>query len=157
MKIYKLHTKQELGISKDKAWQFFSNPGNLPLITPPWLNFKITSELSEKMYPGMIVTYTVSPVLNIPMTWVTEITHVHEPDYFVDEQRFGPYKFWHHRHEFTEIPGGVSVEDIVPYALPIDPLSRLANELMVKNQLNEIFEFRREYLDKEFGPPSVKK
>lgn len=153
MKIYTLHTKQELGITKKKAWEFFSNPENLPLITPPWLNFKITSELSKEMYPGMIITYTVSPLLNIPMTWVTEITQVDEPNYFIDEQRFGPYKFWHHRHTFTEIKGGVLCEDIVHYALPIDPISRIANELMVKNQLKEIFDFRREYLDKEFGPP----
>ena len=153
MKIYTLHSEQELGITKKKAWEFFSNPANLPLITPPWLNFKITSELSTEMYPGMIITYTVSPLLNIPMTWVTEITQVEEPNYFIDEQRFGPYKFWHHRHTFTEIPGGVLTEDIVHYALPVDPLSRIAHELFVKNQLKEIFDFRREYLDKEFGPP----
>lgn len=153
MKIYRLHTKQELGITKKKAWEFFSNPGNLLLITPQWLNFKITSEPSKEMYPGMIITYTVSPLLNIPLTWVTEITQVNEPDYFIDEQRFGPYKFWHHRHAFTQIPGGVLVEDIVHYALPVDPVSRIAHELFVKNQLTEIFDFRREYLEKEFGPP----
>ena len=90
------------------------------------------------------------------MTWVTEITQVHEPDYFIDEQRFGPYKFWHHHHTFKEIPGGVLAEDIVHYALPVDPVSRIAHELFIKNQLREIFEFRREYLDKEFGPPKRK-
>lgn len=156
MKIYKLHEKQELGITKKEAWEFFSNPGNLPLITPLWLDFSITSEAGSEMYPGMIVTYTVSPFLNFRMKWVTEITHVRKGDYFVDEQRFGPYKFWHHQHKFTEIPGGILVEDLVHYALPLDPISRIANELIVKNQLKEIFRFRREYLGKAFGPPARK-
>ena len=87
------------------------------------------------------------------MEWVTEITHVQEPDYFVDEQRFGPYRFWHHRHKFTDIPTGVLVEDLIHYALPFDPLSRIANELIVKKQLREIFDFRRKYLETKFGPP----
>ncbi|MEM7007555.1 MAG: SRPBCC family protein [Thermodesulfobacteriota bacterium] len=134
-----------------EAWEFFSNPNNLPLITPPSLNLKITSELPDKMYTGMIITYTVAPVMNIPMTWVTEITHVDEPHFFIDEQRFGPYKFWHHQHKFTQIEGGVEATDLVNYALPIDPLSRMANELMVKSQLNEIFDFRSEYLSDRFG------
>ncbi len=151
MKLYKLHKKQELGITKEEAWEFFSNPGNLPLITPPWLDFRITSDENSEMYPGMIVTYTVSPFLNFRMRWVTEITHVKEPEYFVDEQRFGPYKFWHHQHKFTDIPGGVLVEDLVHYALPFDPISRIANELIVKNQLKEIFDFRREYLETTYG------
>ena len=153
MKLYKLHEKQELAISREEAWQFFSNPGNLPLITPPWLDFKITSETGPKMYPGMIITYTVSPFLSLKMTWVTEITHVEEPEFFVDEQRSGPYKIWHHQHRFTEIAGGVLAEDIVHYALPFDPFSRIVRELVVKKQLKEIFQFRREYLEKEFGSP----
>ena len=153
MKVYKLHTKQELGLTNKEAWEFFSNPGNLSLITPPWLDFNITSDINSKMYPGMIVTYTVSPFMNFRMQWVTEITHVREPDYFVDEQRSGPYKFWHHQHKFTGVPEGVLVEDLVHYALPFDPLSRIANELIVKKRLREIFEFRRQYLESAFGPP----
>ena len=85
------------------------------------------------------------------MTWVTEITHVEEPNFFIDEQRFGPYKFWHHQHRFKEIEGGVEATDLVHYALPLDPLGRIANELMVKKQLDQIFKFRSEYLEKEFG------
>lgn len=156
MKIYKLQEKQELGTTKKEAWEFFSNPGNLPLITPPWLDFSITSDVNCEMHPGMIVTYTVSPFLNFRMKWVTEITHIQEGEFFVDEQRFGPYKFWHHQHKFAEIPGGVLVEDLVHYALPLDPLSRLANGLIVKNQLKEIFQYRRQYLNKVFGPPAQK-
>jgi len=151
LKIYTLHTKQELGITKIEAWDFFSNPANLPLITPPWLDFNITSEIDSKMYPGMIVTYMVSPFPKLRVKWVTEITHVKEPEYFVDEQRFGPYKFWHHQHRFKETPGGVLVEDLVHYAIPFDPLGRIVNELVVKKQLREIFEFRRSYLENTFG------
>ncbi len=151
MKIYTLERKQNIAMDMDEAWEFFSNPNNLPLITPPSLNLKITSNLPDKMYTGMIITYTVAPILNIPMTWVTEITHVKEPNFFIDEQRFGPYKFWHHQHKFNEIEGGIEAIDIVNYALPLDPLSRIANELMVKKQLNEIFDFRTDYLEKHFG------
>lgn len=99
----------------------------------------------------MIVTYTVSPFAKLRVKWVTEITHVREPDYFVDEQRFGPYKFWHHQHKFIEIPGGVRVDDLVHYALPFDPIGRIANALFVKRQLQEIFDFRRRYLEDKFG------
>lgn len=151
MKIYTLERKQKIAMDMAEAWDFFSNPNNLPLITPPSLNLNIKSDLPEKMYTGMIITYTVAPILNIPMTWVTEITHVEEPNFFIDEQRFGPYKFWHHQHKFKEIEGGVEAIDLVHYALPLDPLGRIANELMVKKQLDEIFKFRSKYLEKEFG------
>ena len=151
MKIYKLERKIRLKITMDEAWDFFSNPNNLPVITPPSLNLNINSELPDKMYEGMIITYTVAPILRIPMTWVTEITHVDEPNFFIDEQRFGPYKFWHHQHEFKEIDGGVEASDLVHYALPLDPLGRIANELIIKKQLNEIFNFRSEYLYERFG------
>ncbi len=151
MKIYTLERKQNIAMDIDEAWEFFSNPNNLSLITPPSLNLKITSKLPDKMYTGMIITYTVAPMLNIPMTWVTEITHVEEPNFFIDEQRFGPYKFWHHQHRFNEIDDGIEAIDIVNYALPLDPLGRIANELIVKKQLNEIFEFRSDYLEKRFG------
>jgi len=151
MKIFSLERKLNLKMDISKAWDFFSNPNNLPLITPPSLKLNITSELPDKMYTGMIITYTVAPLLNIPMTWVTEITHVEEPNFFVDEQRFGPYKFWHHEHRFKVIEGGAEITDLVHYALPLDPLSRIANSLIVKKQLDEIFDFRSEYLEKRFG------
>lgn len=151
MKIYTLERKQNVAMNIRDAWDFFSNPNNLALITPPSLNLKITSELPERMYTGMIITYTVAPIMNMPMTWVTEITHVEEPNFFIDEQRFGPYKFWHHKHMFKEIEGGIEATDLVHYALPLDPLGRIANELVVKKQLNEIFDFRSEYLESRFG------
>lgn len=151
MKIYSLERTIKLKMSMEESWDFFSNPNNLPLITPPSLNLNITSELPDKMYTGMIITYTVAPMFNIPMTWVTEITHVDEPNFFIDEQRFGPYKFWHHQHKFKEMDGGVEATDLVHYALPLDPLGRIANSLIVTKQLNEIFDFRSEYLRNRFG------
>lgn len=134
-----------------EAWNFFSNPKNLPLITPPSLKLNITSEVPERMYTGMIITYTVDPLLNLPITWVTEITHVDKPDIFIDEQRFGPYKFWHHQHKFKEIEGGIEATDLIHYVLPLDPLSRIADELIVKKQLADIFDYKSVYLENEFG------
>ena len=151
MKIYSLERKQNLGMTICEAWNFFSNPNNLPLITPPSLKLNITSELPDRMYTGMIITYTVAPLLNLPVTWVTEITHVDKPGIFIDEQRFGPYKFWHHQHKFKEIEGGIEATDLIHYALPLDPLSRIADELIVKKQLADIFDYRSAYLENEFG------
>ena len=118
MNIYRFESKQKLKISISEAWEFFSNANNLTVITPPWLNFDIQTRVDEKMYAGMIIKYKVKPLLNIPMTWVTEITHVEELKFFVDEQRFGPYKFWHHKHIFNKVDSGVEMVDIVDYMLP---------------------------------------
>jgi len=142
MKIYQLKTIQKLPVSIDFAWDFFSNPKNLAKITPARLNFKIKSELPEKMRQGMIIVYTVRPVMNIPVTWVTEITHVNEPFYFVDEQRFGPYKMWHHEHIFREVDDGIIMEDIVSYALPLGFLGRIAHWFFVSKKVQEIFKYR---------------
>ena len=150
MKIYQLKAKQRLPISIDEAWKFFSDPKNLPKITPPWLNLKVTSDLPEKMYAGMIITYKVYPFAGIPSNWVTEITQVKEKKFFIDEQRFGPYKFWHHQHHFKEVNDGVEMDDIVTYALPFDPLSRPLNNLLVGKKVKGIFEFRKEVLSKFF-------
>jgi len=152
MKIYQLKAFQKLPINIIEAWEFFSNPNNLSVITPEWLNFKVTSKLPDKMYPGMIISYKVHPVLRIPNTWVTEITHVKEPFYFVDEQRFGPYKLWHHQHHFKEIENGVEMSDIVTYALPFDPLSRTINSLLVEKKVKEIFKYREKKLEEIFKP-----
>jgi ligand-binding SRPBCC domain-containing protein len=150
MKIYQIKSKQILPITLDNSWNFFSDPRNLPKITPPWLNLKITSDLPDKMYEGMIITYKVYPFLGIPSNWVTEITQVKEKNFFIDEQRFGPYKFWHHQHHFKQIDDGIEMEDIITYALPLDPLSRPLNSLFVGNKVKEIFKFREEVLNKLF-------
>ncbi len=151
MKIFKFLRKQVLPLTIDEAWNFFSKPNNLLQITPPSLGFTITSDVPPKIYQGMIVTYTVTPIFNYPVEWVTEITHVDEPRFFVDEQRFGPYKFWHHQHLFNEIQDGVEMTDLIHYALPLGPIGRIVNRLFVLKQLNEIFDFRRKYLQDKFG------
>lgn len=152
MKIYQYKTSQKLNISKNNAWEFFSNPANLSKITPPWLGFQVTSSLPEKMYAGLIITYSVKPVLNIAQTWVTEITHVNEPNYFVDEQRFGPYRMWHHEHIFKETSDGkIVMEDIISYAIPFGIFGRIANKFIVSKKISEIFAFRKQILEKMFG------
>ena len=124
--------------------------GRPPGVRVPWLNLMVTSELPDKMYEGMIITYKVYPFLGIPSNWVTEITTVKEKNFFIDEQRFGPYKFWHHQHHFKEIDEGVAMKDIVSYALPLDPLSRPLNNILVGKRVEEIFEFRKEVLNDLF-------
>lgn len=150
MKLHQFKAKQILPISLDKAWSFFSDPGNLSKLTPEYLNFKITTELPNEMYEGMIISYKVHPILGIPVNWVTEITSVKEKNFFIDEQRFGPYKFWHHQHHFNEVDGGLEMIDVISYALPFDPFSRLINKLLVEKKIKGIFDFRQKVLKKIF-------
>jgi len=151
LRIYQFKAKQFLPIKINEAWGFFSNPNNLPKITPPWLNLEVTSQLDNKMYTGMIITYLVRPLLNIPTTWVTEITHVLEPNFFVDEQRFGPYKFWHHQHIFRKAENGTEMEDIVSYAIPLMFAGRWANSLIIARKIKSIFDYRTDVLNKMFS------
>lgn len=151
MKIYTLKFSQVLKTDIHEAWDFFSNPKNLIKITPPHLNFKIGSDVSDEMYPGMIITYKVHPFLKIPLNWITEITHVKKPEFFVDEQRFGPYKFWHHQHKLKEVENGVEVIDLLNYVLPFGILGNLINYTVVSKQLDEIFSFRREILNTKYN------
>ena len=151
-KVYSLKTVQTIPVGLDKAWDFFSNPANLQAITPQNLGFKIISEHhGNEMYAGQVIEYTVRPVLNIPLYWMTEITHVADKKYFVDEQRFGPYSLWHHQHHFKETADGVEMTDIVHYKLPFWFLGDIANTLFVKKQLKEIFDFRYKVVEEMFG------
>jgi ligand-binding SRPBCC domain-containing protein len=131
-----------LPISVAEAWAFFSDPRNLARITPESMNFRITCELPATMYPGLIITYKVSPILGIPLSWVTEITQVKEKEYFIDNQLTGPYKFWNHQHFFKEIPGGVEMTDILHYAAPFGPLGRISEVFFIRKKVREIFEYR---------------
>jgi ligand-binding SRPBCC domain-containing protein len=150
-KVYSLKTVQVLPISLEKAWDFFSSPANLAEITPKNLGFNIISKHhGEKMYAGQIIEYKVSPVLGIPLYWMTEISHVEQHKFFVDEQRFGPYSMWHHQHHFKEVPGGVEMTDIVHYKLPFWFLGDIANSIFVKKQLNDIFDYRFKAVEKIF-------
>ncbi|PLX82799.1 MAG: cell division inhibitor [Desulfuromonas sp.] len=150
MKLYRLHYRQKLPVSLEEAWRFFSDPANLASITPPGLGFVVTSPPQSAMYPGMIISYRIRPLVNIPLAWVTEITHVRQPTYFVDEQRAGPYRFWQHQHHFRAIPGGVEMEDLVHYALPLGLLGNFLQRVAVGRQLEEIFSFRRHTLESLF-------
>ncbi len=151
MKIYQLHSKQLVPISIEKAWDFFSDPKNLEVITPTDMKFKTLSGDERSIFAGQIIQYIVTPLLGIPMKWVTEITHVVDKKYFVDEQRFGPYALWHHKHFFKEIEGGVEMEDIVDYKVPFGILGQWMHPILVKPKLNEIFEYRRKKLIELFG------
>ena len=149
--MYQFKTTQKLNISINEAWNFLSNPKNLKDITPEYMRFDIVSGDDEKMFPGQIIEYILTPVFNIPFKWVTEITHVKQKKYFVDEQRFGPYSFWHHKHFIKEVEDGVIMEDIVHYKLPLGIIGRLAHRLFVRNKVEEIFSFRRKKLDSLFN------
>ncbi|ASU35956.1 SRPBCC family protein [Mucilaginibacter xinganensis] len=153
MKTYVLKTELAIPISLDKAWDFFSSPLNLAKITPKEMSFVVTSDYSAdtKMYPGMIITYIISPLLGIKMNWMTEITHVKEGQYFVDEQRFGPYALWHHQHHFKDVEGGVIMTDILNYALPFGIIGRLGNAILVRKQIDQIFEYREKAIKELFG------
>lgn len=150
MKLYRFERAQTLPILLEEAWIFFSNPGNLREITPDSMGFEVTSDLPDRMYAGMVVAYKVRPFPLIPVRWVTEITHVDEPRLFVDEQRFGPYRFWHHQHHFRAVDGGVEMRDVIHYGLWGWPLTGLMN-LMVRRQLGDIFRHRSEVLARRFG------
>lgn len=132
------------------CWQFFSNPQNLPIITPTDLDF-VVLDPEEKIHGGLILRYFVRPLFGVRLSWVTEITHVEKERYFVDEQRFGPYRFWHHQHIFQAIPGGTRMQDIVHYAIPVAPFGRWIMGRTVERQLEKIFDFRREVLASRFG------
>jgi ligand-binding SRPBCC domain-containing protein len=152
MPVYQLIKKQKLPISIDEAWDFISSPKNLKVITPDYMGFDIlTKDIPEKMYPGMIISYIVTPVLSIKTGWVTEITHVKDLEYFVDEQRVGPYSIWHHEHFIEEIEGGVLMTDILTYKPPFGIIGRIANSLFIKNKIDEIFTYRENKLNELFG------
>ena len=151
MKLYQLKSKQFLPISLDEAWLFFSDPRNLKTITPDYLGFEICDGADRPMYQGQIIQYIVTPVLGIKTKWVTEITHVVDRAFFVDEQRFGPYAFWHHKHFLKEVPGGVEMEDIIDYKIPFGLLGQLVHPILVKPKLNEIFNYRTQKLTELFG------
>lgn len=158
MRSYHLSFKQQLPISVTEAWDFFSSPMNLARITPKEMAFTVTSDpaLLETMYAGMIITYKVSPLLGIKINWMTEITQVEEEQYFIDEQRFGPYKFWHHQHHFKAIAGGTEMSDILTYGLPMGILGNIANSVFVANKLQQIFNFRKQKVVELFGDYPVR-
>ena len=151
MKLYQIKTKQKLPISVDKAWEFLSNPKNLKEITPKHMNFRILSGADRTIFAGQIIQYKVTPMLGISTKWVTEITHVKDKEYFVDEQRFGPYALWHHKHFIKKIDGGVEMEDVIDYKIPFGIIGQIVHPIIVKNKLKQIFKYRENKLKELFG------
>jgi len=149
--VYRLSSKQKIPISVDEAWEFLSNPKNLKTITPNYMSFDIISGDDKPMFAGQIIQYIVTPVLGIKTNWVTEITHVHDKKYFVDEQRFGPYALWHHKHFVKPIDGGVEMEDIIDYKVPFGFIGKMVHPILVKPKLTEIFNYRTHKLIELFG------
>jgi len=151
MKVYKKETVQHISASIEECWTFFSNPSNLQKITPETMGFQITDFDKKSMYAGQIIQYKVSPLLGLKLSWMTEITFVKDKSYFIDEQRFGPYALWHHKHFFEPSENGTKMTDVVHYALPFGFIGRIMNSLVVKKQLNTIFEYRVKKVDEIFN------
>ena len=151
MKIFRLEKSINLPITIEECWEFFSNPNNLKVITPKYMGFDILDLEDTKMYAGQIIKYNVSPLFGLNMKWVTEITHVKKNKFFVDEQRFGPYKFWHHKHKFEIIDGGIKAIDILDYALPLGVVGEFFPPFFIKPKLEEIFKYREKKLIEIFG------
>lgn len=152
MAFYQFYQEQLINAPLEEVWDFISSPKNLKKITPDYMGFDITSEhLAEKMYEGMIISYKVSPLAGIKTDWVTEITHVRENTFFVDEQRIGPYTLWHHQHFIEPTPEGTLMKDIVTYQPPFGLIGAVANSLVIKKKLQEIFDYRRVAIDKYYG------
>lgn len=150
--LHTLHKTQLIKSDLSTVWDFMSSPSNLAKITPEYMGFEILNNSHGTiMYPGQIIEYYVKPVLGIKLHWVTEITHVKEKEFFVDEQRFGPYSFWHHKHFLKEVIGGVEMIDLVHYALPFGVLGTCANSLFVKKQLEQVFEYRYQKVEELFN------
>ena len=147
MAVYHIERRQVVAMSHERCWRFFSDPANLAKITPPSLRFHVLSEQPAEIYPGLMIRYKVAPLWNVPLIWVTEITHVRAPDYFVDEQRVGPYRLWHHQHSFRAVdPDHTEVHDLIHYVPPLGPLGAVLNRLVIRPQLERIFDFREAQL-----------
>lgn len=140
--MYQLKRTQFIPSDLETCWNFFCAPGNLAVITPDYMGFHVMTETPAEIYEGLMIAYKVKPVFGIPLNWVTEIKYVHDQRFFVDEQRSGPYKMWHHEHHFKTVEGGVEMTDIVSYEIPFGILGKLAHVLFVRKKLHEIFEYR---------------
>lgn len=150
--LHTIQTSQLIKSDINTVWDFMSSPKNLAVITPEYMQFEILTDLGDgKMFQGQIIEYYVRPILNIKLHWVTEITHVKDKEFFVDEQRFGPYSFWHHKHSFKVTELGVEMNDVVHYKLPFGVLGKLGNELLVKKQLKEVFDYRYQIVENLFN------
>ena len=151
--LHTIQSKQLINSDLETVWNFMRSPLNLQKITPSYLSFQVltTKDNLKEMYSGQIIEYYVKPIAGVKLHWVTEITHVENLRFFVDEQRFGPYRFWHHQHHLKEVANGVEMIDIVHYKLPLGFLGRLLNKIMVARQLKGIFDYRHKKIDELFN------
>jgi len=152
MGIHVFRRTQIVPAARERCWAFFSDPRNLERITPRALDFHILSDLPDTIRPGLMVHYRVRPLFGIPMTWLTEITHVRENESFVDEQRVGPYAIWHHEHFFRDLGDGrTEIEDVVHYVPPFGPLGEIVHPFLIAPELRKIFAFREQAVRQLFG------
>lgn len=152
MGVHRLTATQVVSAPIGDVWAFFVDPANLAAVTPPWLRLRFTSTPPERVYAGLVVTCEVRPFLGLPLAWATEITHVVEGKRFIDDQRVGPYRLWHHQHELREVAGGTEIRDTVHYVLPLGAIGDVIAKVLVGPRLAAIFEFRRGVLREGFGP-----
>ncbi len=157
MKLHSHTYEQFLPISLNEAWDFFSKPENLNEITPEDMQFEILTKDIPRMYQGQIIQYNITPFPLVKMGWVTEITHVQDRKFFVDEQRFGPYSFWHHQHHFEAVNGGVTMTDILHYSVPLGVVGKFINWLLINKKVKGIFEYRYQVLENKFGSSALRK
>ncbi|WP_312208513.1 MULTISPECIES: SRPBCC family protein [Empedobacter] len=149
---YRLYREQQLYCDIDTAWRFFSSPMNLSKITPKDMAFKVLSEDQDQpIFEGMLIDYSVSPLLGIPLKWQTKIIQVEPQQSFTDFQKKGPYKYWKHYHEFIPNEKGILMKDTVEYKLPFGVLGNIVHSLLVKKKLNKIFDYRHQVLKQLFN------
>lgn len=152
MKVENKIWKQFIPCGMEEVWAFFSRPENLNILTPPDMSFEIMSDVKDvAMYEGMIIQYKVRPAPGVKMHWVTEITHIKDKAWFIDEQRLGPYAFWHHQHHFKQVEGGVEMTDILHYKIPYGIIGALANLLYVRRRIDQIFAYREKVVGRIFA------
>ncbi len=149
--MYQLKRTQFIQADLQTCWKYFSAPANLHTITPNYIDFRVHTSVPEEMYEGLIIRYTIRPILRIPLTWISEIKTVKGETYFIDEQRKGPYKMWHHEHHFKEVEGGVEMTDIISYIMPLGFIGKLVHWLFVRKQLEGIFDYRIKKVDELFN------
>lgn len=152
MAVFQFYKEQKIPTGIDEIWDFISSPANLKKITPDYMGFDISSDyLPKEMYPGMMISYRVKPIFNIKMNWLTEITQMQEKVFFIDEQRLGPYRIWHHEHRISKIEGGVRMTDLITYKPPFGFIGNLVNGFMIEKKIKEIFKYREKALIEIFG------
>jgi ligand-binding SRPBCC domain-containing protein len=151
MRVFTIERRQRLKVSREEAYRFISNPALMGGIIPADLGLQVLNHIPDRVYEGLLLHYRLKPLFGVPVHWLGEITYCDEPSRFVDEQRLGPFAFWHHEHRLREIPGGVEMSDLIHYAVPFGPLGSVVNTLVLGPRLRRIFDYRESALARKFG------